>query len=142
MDVLSGPVQSKSHQQTRMVGKRLGRSLQSPVVVALYGELGAGKTCFAQGVARGLEIKQRVISPTYTLINEYPGSQLLIHIDCYRLVGVDDAVSIGMEEVLSKTAVVVVEWPEKIELLLPRSRLEIRLEIIDETTRLIYGKRL
>lgn len=122
------------------MGKRLGHAVQPPLVVALLGELGSGKTCFAQGVAQGLGIKQPVTSPTFSLIQQYPGSYPLIHVDCYRLTGEEDAESIGLTEVFRSTAIVLVEWAEKIESLLPDRHLQIRMEMVDETTRLIYGE--
>ncbi len=115
----------------------MGGSVQPPQVIALYGGLGAGKTCFTQGVARGLGVKQKVTSPTYSLIQEYPGRHLLIHVDCYRLAGEEDAENIGLVEILSRNAVVVVEWPEKIETLFPNDYLEIRIEIVNEAIRVI-----
>ncbi len=85
-------------------------------------------------------IKQKVTSPTYSLIHEYPGRYLLVHVDCYRLTGEDDAVDIGLAEILSRSAIVLVEWPEKIKRLLPGSCLEIYMEIVNETTRSISIK--
>lgn len=111
--------------------------MQPPLVVALYGELGAGKTCFTKGIAQGLGIEQPVTSPTFSLIQEYSGACPLIHVDCYRLAGEEDAENIGLVEILSRNAVVVVEWPEKIETLLPNDYLEIRIEIVNETIRVI-----
>ena len=140
MEVFGGSVQSRSPGQTFNVGKRVGQSVRPPQVIALYGELGAGKTCFTQGVARGVGIEQKVTSPTYSLIQEYPGRYLMVHIDCYRLTGEDDAVDIGLVEILSKFAIVLVEWPERIKRLLPEKCLEIYMEIVNETTRSISIK--
>ncbi len=114
--------------------------MHPPQVIALYGGLGAGKTCFTQGVARGVGIKQKVTSPTYSLIQEYPGRYLLVHVDCYRLSGEDDAVDIGLVEILNQSAIVLVEWPERIQRLLPGSCLEIQMEVVNETTRSISIK--
>jgi tRNA threonylcarbamoyladenosine biosynthesis protein TsaE len=111
--------------------------VQPPQVFALYGELGAGKTCLAQGLAQGVGIKQWLTSPTYSLIREYSGQYPLVHVDCYRLTGEEDAVDTGLGEILGRSAIVLVEWPEKIERLLPDSCLKIRMTIIDEATRLI-----
>jgi tRNA threonylcarbamoyladenosine biosynthesis protein TsaE len=118
----------------------LGRAVKAPEVIALYGGLGAGKTCFTKGVARGLGLSGAVTSPTYSLIQEYPGVETLIHVDCYRLGGTEDALNIGLAEELKRDAVVVVEWADRIEPLLPERRLDIRMEIVDEETRLIYAK--
>ena len=133
-------VQSDSPYATRKLGERLGQLVQPPQVIALYGELGAGKTCLAQGIALGMGIKQRVTSPTYPLIQEYPDPHLLVHVDCYRLSVEEDAVNIGLAEILSQSAVVLVEWPERIERLLPASCLAIHMEIVNETTRLFSIK--
>jgi tRNA threonylcarbamoyladenosine biosynthesis protein TsaE len=82
-------------------------------------------------------IKQRLISPTYSLIREYSGRYPLVHVDCYRLTGEEDAIDIGLGEILGRSTIVLVEWPEKIERLLPDTCLKIHITIIDEATRLI-----
>jgi tRNA threonylcarbamoyladenosine biosynthesis protein TsaE len=107
-------------------------------VLALYGELGAGKTALVKGIAAGLGIETDVTSPTFTLVHEYEGGRLrLVHADLYRLGSIDDVLDIGMEEYMESGGVTVIEWAEKIEPVLPGRAVRIRLETIDESTRRI-----
>ena len=110
---------SRSEEETRRIGRRLGENLHPPRVVLLTGELGAGKTVLTQALAAGLEVEDLslVRSPSFTLINEYPSARgLIYHIDLYRLEGADDLHSIGLEEILERNAVVIIEWGEKLDL--------------------------
>jgi tRNA threonylcarbamoyladenosine biosynthesis protein TsaE len=119
-------------------GRGLARELKAGDIIALTGELGAGKTCLVKGIALGLEIRQEVTSPTFTLIHEYRGGRLpLYHIDLYRLGTTEEAVAIGIEDYLPTEGVTVVEWAERIEPLLPQHTRRIRLESADEYTRRI-----
>lgn len=107
--------------------------------IALQGELGAGKTTFAQGLARGLGVPagMPVTSPTYTLLNIYQTPMPLYHFDLYRLAGDDDAIAAGFDEYFAGNGICLVEWPERLDSLLPPSRLEILLEYHDDETRRI-----
>lgn len=131
---------SESPERTYDFGKFLGESLQSGDVVALCGELGAGKTCLTQGIARGLEVPEdyRVTSPTFTIINEYPGRLTLYHFDMYRLTGLADLDEIGYEDCFAdRGGVVVMEWAEKIREVLPSSTYFIFLTYVSENKRKI-----
>jgi tRNA threonylcarbamoyladenosine biosynthesis protein TsaE len=130
---------SHSPQETHAFGKNLGETLRPGDAVALSGELGAGKTCLAQGIARGLGIPEeyRITSPTFTIINEYPGRLILYHLDVYRLSGVRDLDEIGYEDCFNDKGVVVVEWAEKIREALPKDTLFILLTYLDENIRKI-----
>ncbi len=113
--------------ESRALGQRLAHHLQPPIVIALHGDLGAGKTTFTQGIAAGLGIQQRVTSPTFTLVNEYTleNGWRLVHIDSYRL-DRGEAEGIGLEEILDdERAIVVIEWAERVAELLPNERIEI-----------------
>ena len=112
-------------------GRQLAQSLRPGDVVALTGDLGAGKTCLVKGIAAGLGVTQEVTSPTFTLIHEYPP---LAHVDLYRL---DSAYGIGLEDYLGGQWITVIEWAEKIESLLPAHTKRIRLTALDDTTRRI-----
>jgi tRNA threonylcarbamoyladenosine biosynthesis protein TsaE len=118
---------SHSAAQTHRLGARLGELLQAGDVLLLEGDLGAGKTVFAQGVAAGLGIDDPVTSPTFTLIHEYEGRLPLYHVDLYRLAGDADAAAIGLEEYLWGEGVTLIEWPDRAGGLLPAERLEIAL---------------
>lgn len=104
-----------SAEETEQVGERLAEKLEPGDVVAFLGGLGAGKTAFTRGLARGLGIRERVTSPTYTIVNEYPGGRLpLFHFDMYRLTGADDLFDLGWEDYLCRGGVCAVEWSENV----------------------------
>ncbi|MBU2549487.1 MAG: tRNA (adenosine(37)-N6)-threonylcarbamoyltransferase complex ATPase subunit type 1 TsaE [Proteobacteria bacterium] len=123
---LSGP------EETRRLGRCLGRRLEAGAVLALTGNLGAGKTCLTQGLAVGLDVPETVVvaSPSFTLANEYRGRVPLYHLDLYRLVG-DEFFESGLDEYFGGDGVTVIEWAEKIFDDLPRPRLEIELSAIE-----------
>lgn len=131
---------SKSTEETFRIGALLADGLQAGDVVALIGELGSGKTCLTQGIASGLGVPEgyAVTSPTFTLINEYPGRQLaLYHLDVYRLAGHTDLPDMGYDEYLSGRGVMVIEWAEKIREALPDGALFISMTYIEEYIRKI-----
>lgn len=122
-------IESDSPEATHAWASKLAAGLRPPFVVALVGNLGAGKTQVAQGMAAGLGITAPVTSPTFTLINEYelPGGGLLFHIDCYRLQKpVEEARNLGLEELFDQ-GIVLIEWADRILPLLPDARLDIEL---------------
>ena len=106
-------------------------------VIGLSGELGSGKTCLAQGIAVGMGVPEElyVTSPSYVLINEYPGSIRLFHLDLYRINDVVQLDDIGVDEILGSNDVTVIEWAEKMGNVLPRERLFVSISIIDDQTR-------
>ncbi len=116
---------SKSPEHTYRLGELLGKILAKGDVVCLNGDLGAGKTRFAQGVAAGIGVTETVTSPTFTLINEYHGRLPLYHMDVYRLGGSDEMSDLGYEEYFYGPGVTLVEWAGQVEELLPRDRLDI-----------------
>lgn len=129
---------SSGAEQTIRLGARLGELLQVGDLICLSGELGAGKTAFAQGIGRGWGATQAVTSPTFVLVNEYPKLRdrvTLYHIDCYRLDSPVDIFTSGIEELLDSDSVFMIEWPERIESLLPEDRFWLDLRFINETKR-------
>lgn len=128
-DVTESVIITASPEETAIVGTRLGEELAGATIIALHGDLGAGKTVFAKGIARGLGIDEPVTSPTFTLIQHYRGRRLsLIHIDLYRIVGTDDALAFGIDECFSKPdTVTVVEWAERIQDLLVPPLIVVRM---------------
>lgn len=131
---------SRTPQQTHDLGRRLGQRLGKGLTIRLNGELGSGKTCFVQGLARGLEVPEGydITSPTYTLIHEYPGRIPLYHVDLYRLSGSMDAESIGLWELFDGEGVVAVEWEERLdEVDWPEAGLKIELRVETNDTRRI-----
>lgn len=106
---------SHSPEDTEDIGARLAEQLEPGAVVAFTGDLGAGKTAFTRGLARGLGIPDRITSPTFTIVNEYEGGRLpLFHFDMYRLGSADELFDIGWEDYLRRGGVCAVEWSENI----------------------------
>ena len=106
---------TKSPEETEKLGEALARQLQPGTVLAYRGDLGAGKTAFTRGLARGLGIEEPVTSPTYTIVNEYLSGRIpLFHFDMYRLASSDDLWDIGWEDYLDRGGVCAVEWSENV----------------------------
>ncbi len=129
---------SNSAVQTERLGVRLGELLEPSDLICLEGDLGAGKTCLARGISRGWGAVRSATSPTFTLVNEYPRASdnlPLFHLDCYRIQGPQDAISIGLDDILDQTGVVMIEWPERIADVLPPERLWIALRWTADTKR-------
>lgn len=120
-------IRTASPEETARVGEALGSLLEPGDLLCLSGELGAGKTTFARGVARGLGVAGRVTSPTFILINEYLGRLPLYHMDVYRLDGPAGMEDLGYEEYFYGSGVTLVEWAEKVEEILPGERMDIYL---------------
>ena len=127
--------ESRSVDDTVALGERLGRALAKGDVVALSGDLGAGKTAFVQGLARGLGVGGRVTSPTFTIVNEHEGPTPLFHVDFYRLAHEAELVNIGFDEYFERGGVVVVEWAERYPGALPAERLDVRIEVTGAESR-------
>ena len=129
--VCSMVVNSSRVEDTQKLGRKIGRAVTTPVLIRLMGTLGCGKTAFVQGLAEGLEVPQEyyVTSPTFTLVNEYPGRLPLYHVDLYRLDGILELEDIGLDEILTAEGVVAVEWAEKLPPSDNRQGLSIRFEI-------------
>ena len=107
---------TNSPEETEAVGAALGKILPAGTILAYRGDLGAGKTAFTRGLARGLGYREPVTSPTYTIVNEYLGGRLpLFHFDMYRLASSDDLWDIGWEDYLERGGVCAVEWSENVE---------------------------
>jgi len=125
---------TNSAQETEQLGERLGRKLTPGAVIAYTGDLGAGKTAFTRGLARGLDVPERVTSPTFTIVNEYEGGRLpLFHFDMYRLGGADELFDIGWEDYLARGGVCAVEWSENVDEVLDQDtiRVDIRRGELD-----------
>lgn len=125
--------------ETRKLGKTIGAMLTAGTILALTGDLGSGKTCFVQGLARGLEVPDNyyITSPSYTLINEYPGRVPLFHVDLYRIANPVDIEDIGLYEILDDDGVVAIEWADRMGKDLPPNHVSLQFEIIDDKTRKI-----
>jgi tRNA threonylcarbamoyladenosine biosynthesis protein TsaE len=121
------------------LGSQIGKNLQPGDILALWGELGAGKTLLARGIARGLGVPRQVpiTSPTFTFINEYQGRLHFYHLDLYRLTDPDELETLPWREALFSTGVAVIEWPERLGANLPEERFDIHLQVTGEASRLI-----
>ena len=119
---------SYSIDETYEIGRKIGSQLKKGYIICMTGDLGAGKTALTKGIAAGLKIKDYVVSPTYTLINEYKGQLPLYHFDVYRLNGCEDMYDLGYEEYFYGDGVVVVEWADIVEDLIPEERLWITIK--------------
>lgn len=139
-------VKTKSPQETRQIAANFAKTLKAGDVVATYGDLGAGKTVFVQGIAKGLGIESRVLSPTFVFIRLYPirfeGRKLTFyHIDLFRGENKEDYDALGLGEIFSQKSITVIEWAEKIKDILPKKRIDVFLEVVDEKTRRIAIQR-
>ncbi len=128
---------TKTEQETEHLGSLLAQQLPDGAVVAMYGDLGAGKTAFVRGMAKGMGIDCRVSSPTFTIVNEYLGPRELIHFDMYRLSGADELFEIGWEDYLNRGAVCAVEWSENVQEAFFGDEITVTIEKLDDTTRRI-----
>lgn len=134
---------TRSEEETIALAGELAREWAPPRCVLLIGNLGAGKTTFAKGVAAGLGAarEEEISSPTFALIHEH-GEGLLYHVDLYRLETEAEAASLGLEEILARRAVVLLEWAERFPRLLPEERVEVRIEPQGDDSRRIEVKEL
>ena len=128
---------SRSAEETENAGFRLGNELKRGDVISLRGSLGAGKTVLAKGIARALGIREAIVSPTFTIVQEYEGTMPMFHLDLYRLSGEDEFESMGGEEFLYPDGVTLIEWSEKIEDMLPDTTIFIEISINEDLSRTI-----
>jgi tRNA threonylcarbamoyladenosine biosynthesis protein TsaE len=130
-------ITTRSVRETQDLSQKLGNLINQPLIIALTGDLGSGKTAFVQGLAKGLEVPDGyyITSPTFTLINEYPGRYPLVHVDLYRLENVKGLEDIGLDEMLNSQAVLAIEWADKLSDALPAEHLRVTLAIIDDDCR-------
>jgi tRNA threonylcarbamoyladenosine biosynthesis protein TsaE len=130
-----------SPEETKEFGRALAKELKVGSVVALSGPLGSGKTVLIQGICSGLGVTEFVTSPSFVIINEYPGKVKVYHFDLYRLENIEDFIKLGHEEYFYGNGVTLIEWAEKIKAFLPQQRIEIDLEILSEKERRISVRR-
>ncbi len=126
---------TKSEEETRRIGRAIGKSLLPGDVICLVGELGSGKTTITQGIAQGLGVRGPVSSASFKLINEYKGRIPVFHFDLFRLDKLSEVEEIGYREYFYDQGVTIIEWAEKMRPLWPEDRIEIELKIISEKNR-------
>ncbi len=143
---------TKSAKQTQNAGRGLAKNIlrkktgKKAAILALKGNLGSGKTTFAQGMAKGLGIKEKITSPTFVIIKKFqvPGFkfQEFYHIDCYRVKNEKELIGLGIKEIINNPEnIVVIEWSERAKKILPKSAVKINFEFIDEKTRKLMIKK-
>jgi tRNA threonylcarbamoyladenosine biosynthesis protein TsaE len=139
--MISKQIQAETHsiKATKYLGEKIGAWLNDGIVIALTGDLGSGKTSFVQGLAKGLDVPDEyyITSPSFTLINEYPGRYPLFHVDLYRIGDPVDFEDIGLYEILHEKGVVAIEWAEKLPKALLTKCLTVHFEISDDESRKI-----
>ena len=124
-------------EQTATAGEALGRTLGPGDVVALYGELGAGKTCFVQGLVRGLGVTTQATSPTFVLVNEYRGRLPVHHVDAYRTGSLTELMDLGLLDLFGGDGVTLLEWADRAEPLLPARAIRVRIEGLGDEPRAV-----
>ena len=129
---------TNSEAETTALGERFAKTLKPGDVIAMYGDLGAGKTAFIRGMAKGLGLSARVSSPTFTIVNEYLGEVPLFHFDMYRLSDSDELFEIGWEDYLTRGGVCAVEWSENVEDAFFPDTIRVRIEKTGDDERAVW----
>ena len=119
------------------LGRSIGETCKAGTVISLRGSLGAGKTVFAKGVARSLGIEEAIVSPTFTLVQEYEGRLPMYHMDLYRITSEDDFQMIGGEDMLYSDGVCLIEWSEVIDALLPKGTIFVQITVNEDQSRTV-----
>lgn len=128
-------IQTNSVEETISLGERIGKLLKTQDVVALYGDLGAGKTVLIKGIMKGMGFKEKIRSPCFTLINSYTNNIKVYHIDLFRIEKKEEIKELDIDDFLREKAILLIEWAERIDHLLPEDKIEIRIEIVEENKR-------
>jgi tRNA threonylcarbamoyladenosine biosynthesis protein TsaE len=137
--VANREILTHSSEETIAQGREIGARLKAPVLILLSGDLGAGKTTLTKGIAAGLGVarEEDITSPTFTLVHKYEGSTRVYHVDLYRIEDLHDFETLGLEDIFSEQAVVIVEWPDRLKLRTDWPIVRIRLEHVAEDIRRI-----
>ncbi len=130
---------SKNAEETQEFAQKFAKKVANGGVILLYGNLGAGKTTFVQGLAKGLGIQKRIISPTFIIVRSYESqTKDFYHVDLYRLQQEKEIEGLGLVELIKNPDnIIAIEWPERLGLLMPKKRIEIRFELLGENERKI-----
>lgn len=127
----------KTEEEMENLGRELAKTFKPGTIVSLRGSLGAGKTVFARGVARALGINEAIVSPTFTLIQEYEGTLPMYHMDLYRITSVEDFQMTGGEDLMYNGGVCLIEWSEVIQELLPKDTIYIKITVNADSSRTV-----
>lgn len=128
---------SRNYKDTYVIGYKLGKALGKRAIVCLIGELGAGKTSMAKGIAAGLDVRDEVTSPTFTIVNEYDGRLPLYHFDVYRISNPEEMYEIGFDEYIYGDGVCVIEWADLIEDIIPEEAIWVDIKYLNDDERII-----
>ena len=120
---------------TQKLGESFSQKIKEGNTVLLYGDLGSGKTTFVKGILKGFNFLGEVTSPTFSLINEYEADKKIIHIDCYRETEIKRWINIGIEDYFNSSDIVIIEWPEILENIIPDDSIRIKMNHIDDNKR-------
>ena len=120
---------------TQKLGESFSETIDQGNIILLYGDLGSGKTTFIKGILKGFNFSGEVTSPTFSLINEYEADKKVIHIDCYRETEIKRWINIGIEDYFNSSDIVIIEWPEILEPIIPSNATKIELNHIDDNKR-------
>ena len=134
-DKMDTVITTSSAEETMALGEKLGARLEPGDVLALFGDLGAGKTTLTKGIARGLKLPADIHSPTFTLIHEHPGKIPLYHVDLYRLSTEEEIETLGLDEYIYSDGITIIEWADRMEATLPSDRLDITLRMKGDNER-------
>ena len=126
---------TKDYLDTQRLGELFSKKLKHGDIVLLYGNLGSGKTTFVKGILKGYNFNDEVTSPTFSLINEYESVRKVIHIDCYRETNIKRWINIGIEDYFNDSNIVIIEWPEILEDIIPDYAIKVKLKHVDDNTR-------
>ncbi len=127
---------TNSEQETMVYGRNLASELKEKDIVFIYGDLGAGKTCLVKGIVEGFGIcNEYVRSPSFSIINKYPGKFPVYHLDFYRVETINEVEELGIEEFCGEEGVTLIEWPEKVSKYLTQKRWEVKIKILGENKR-------
>lgn len=135
-------IKTDNAKQTEELGRCIGESLTGGEIIAMTGDLGAGKTTITKSIAKGLDIDEYITSPTFTIVNEYEGRLKLFHFDVYRIGDIEEMYDMGYEEYFYSGGVCIIEWANLIEEILPEDTIRIEISTQDENKRqfIITGK--
>ena len=120
---------------TQKLGESFSKKIKMGDIILLYGDLGSGKTTFVKGILKGFNFSSEVTSPTFSLINEYEADKKIIHIDCYRETEIMRWINIGIEDYFNSSDIVIIEWPEILENIIPKHAIKIKMNHIDNNKR-------
>ena len=124
-----------SENETELFGEKFGVTLKPGDVVAITGELGSGKTCLIRGICRGLEVSERISSPTFILIHEYRGRISVYHADMYRIHKIEELEELGFSDIISGNGIVLIEWADRVPGIIPENAVSIHLSVVGENKR-------